>query len=122
MEIGTGQSERAGLVDEGGEVVGGEGLAAAVQNPVTGPRFDEHAQATAFREDPAVHQQLQALAGGRRIDGVEGRQFIRRRRTVALGEGTVDDGVLDKVGDLPEQRRGGLVHARPSRRVLVASW
>ena len=97
-------------VISGTDVLVGELAPPALEQLLAGARGDEHPDSSSLVENPVGDQLVQALGCGGGVDPVEGGQLVGRGRLGLLGEGPVDDRVLDLVGDLPEDGAGVLVH------------
>jgi hypothetical protein len=113
--------EPGGLGHQGADVLVGELAAAALEQLLAGARGDEHPDSSSLVEDPVGHQLVEALGGGRGVDAVEGAELVRGRRLGLLGQGAVDDRVLDLRRDLPEDGPGVLVHPQ-SRAPETCAW
>ena len=80
MELGFGVIQADGLIDQGGEIFRREVLPPTLPDKLAGLCGNKHSDATTLFKDALAGQQCQALAGGSRIDAVEGSQFIRGGR------------------------------------------
>src|SRR5699024_7142419 len=99
-----------GLVDQRHPVPTGEGLLALRDDLLPCTLGDKHANTSLFLKHPGIHQQAQPLAGGSRIDRMEGSKLVRRRCPLPLWQGAVHNGIRHKLGHLLKQRRGGFLH------------
>ena len=87
-----------------------DGVTASFEQLFAGAGGDEHPDSSSLVEDPVGDQLVEPLGSGGGIDAVEGGQLVGGGRLGLLGEGAVDDRVLDLGGHLPKDRAGVLVH------------